>query len=232
MAPKVAERERAVALRKLGKTYNEILKEVPVAKSTLSLWLRDVGLAKRQKQRITRKRIESRLKALKAKRCQKANNLKEADEWAKERLAVVLTDPLMLSGVMLYWAEGSKEYTWSGAQRLDFINSDQRMVQLYITWLLHSLNIPLEQIEFTICVQETYRNEIGRFIDFWSRETGIDRDLFRVFYKKGNTRTLRKNKGRVYNGCLQVCVKKSTVYNRRVAALANHVAQLFDCRVV
>lgn len=48
-------KEKAVALRKEGKVYSEILKEVPVAKSTLSLWLRDVGLAKAQKQRITQK---------------------------------------------------------------------------------------------------------------------------------------------------------------------------------
>ncbi len=38
------EKEKAIALRKQGKTYSEILAKIPVAKSTLSLWLHDVGL--------------------------------------------------------------------------------------------------------------------------------------------------------------------------------------------
>jgi orotate phosphoribosyltransferase-like protein len=33
-------KNKAVSLRKQGKTYSEILKEIKVAKSTLSLWLR------------------------------------------------------------------------------------------------------------------------------------------------------------------------------------------------
>ncbi len=59
MIPKNDKREIAIALRKKGLSYREILKRVFVAKSTLSLWLGDVGLSKKQKQRITQKRIEA-----------------------------------------------------------------------------------------------------------------------------------------------------------------------------
>jgi hypothetical protein len=50
------EKEKAIDLRKKGLSYNEILKKVPVAKSTLSLWFRDIGLAVRQRQRLTAKK--------------------------------------------------------------------------------------------------------------------------------------------------------------------------------
>ena len=50
MLAKIEEKQKAIALRKRGYSYSEILAEVPVAKSTLSLWLRSVGLAKKQKQ--------------------------------------------------------------------------------------------------------------------------------------------------------------------------------------
>ena len=56
MPLKQSEKAKAIAFRKEGKTYSEILKKVPVAKSTLSLWLRDVGLSKTQKQKITVKK--------------------------------------------------------------------------------------------------------------------------------------------------------------------------------
>src|SRR5256885_823388 len=42
-------RERAVALRREGKSYREIREQIPVSKSTLSLWLSDVILTEEQK---------------------------------------------------------------------------------------------------------------------------------------------------------------------------------------
>ena len=36
------EKRRAIQLRKQGQTYGEIVKQIKVAKSTLSLWLREV----------------------------------------------------------------------------------------------------------------------------------------------------------------------------------------------
>lgn len=52
----VAKKQKAIALRRKGKTYSEILTTIPVAKSTLSNWLCSVGLAVPQKQVITEKR--------------------------------------------------------------------------------------------------------------------------------------------------------------------------------
>jgi orotate phosphoribosyltransferase-like protein len=50
-------KQKAIQLRMNGLTYSEILKCIPVAKSTVSLWLREVDLSVPQKQRITKKRI-------------------------------------------------------------------------------------------------------------------------------------------------------------------------------
>ena len=56
---KIKEKEKAIILRKRGMTYSEILDVVSVAKSTLALWLQSVNLSKKQKQRITEKRLAS-----------------------------------------------------------------------------------------------------------------------------------------------------------------------------
>jgi hypothetical protein len=61
-------KKKAIHLRKRGKTYFEILRVIPVAKSTLSLWLREVGLSFPQKQRITEKRIQGQRNAALARR--------------------------------------------------------------------------------------------------------------------------------------------------------------------
>ena len=57
MLAKLKEKQKAIKFRRKGLSYSEILKKIPVAKSTLSLWLRTVRLAKRQKQRLTEKRL-------------------------------------------------------------------------------------------------------------------------------------------------------------------------------
>ena len=53
---KKALKERAIELRKQGLSYNEILLQIDVAKSSLSLWLRDIKLTKEQKNRLKKKK--------------------------------------------------------------------------------------------------------------------------------------------------------------------------------
>ena len=50
---------KAIELRKQGFSYREILKQVPVAKSTLSLWLYSVHLSVPQKQTLTQKKLDA-----------------------------------------------------------------------------------------------------------------------------------------------------------------------------
>ena len=68
MKSKIEEKNKAIELRKQGLSYREILEQIPVAKSSLSLWLKSVKLAESQKQRLTEKKLASARKgALKRK---------------------------------------------------------------------------------------------------------------------------------------------------------------------
>ena len=68
MTVKLKEKELAIKLRRRGLSYNEILRKVPVAKSSLSLWLKSVGLAKKQKQRLTKKKLAAARRGWEARR--------------------------------------------------------------------------------------------------------------------------------------------------------------------
>jgi len=48
---------KAIKLRKKGLSYGEIKRKVPVAKSTLSLWLKTVPLTPKQREYLYTKRI-------------------------------------------------------------------------------------------------------------------------------------------------------------------------------
>ncbi len=67
-------RETAVAMRKEGRSYREIPAEVGVAKSTLSLWLRDVPLTEEQQRALDLRTPEAatrRAKAIRASAAQR-----------------------------------------------------------------------------------------------------------------------------------------------------------------
>jgi len=70
-------KDKAIDLRKQGLSYSEILKKIPVAKSTLSDWLHSVGLSKNQKQRITEKKLAAIKRGGEAKRRKRIEKTKK-----------------------------------------------------------------------------------------------------------------------------------------------------------
>ncbi|MBU1871893.1 MAG: hypothetical protein KKH80_03750, partial [Candidatus Omnitrophica bacterium] len=49
---KILEKDRAIDLRRQGRTFNEILKDISVSKGSLSHWLREINLTDKQLARI------------------------------------------------------------------------------------------------------------------------------------------------------------------------------------
>ena len=109
MIPKITEKDQAIKLRREGLSYREILARIPVAKSTLSLWLRSVHLAKQQKQRLTEKRLAAVYRGAEAKRRQRIELTKVIKNAAIKDIKKITKRELWLMGIMLYWAEGSKK---------------------------------------------------------------------------------------------------------------------------
>jgi hypothetical protein len=208
----------AISLRKKGKTYSDILSEVPVAKSTLSLWLREVGLSKVQKQKITKKRIEAGKRGGAKRHEMRLEKTKRIFAKAKKDINNVTKRDLWIAGVMLYWAEGTKEKESNTGVSLEFGNSDPRMIQLYLKWLDKCLKIERERITFRLFIHENARKDLKKVLLFWVGKTHFPKKHFvYTYFKKHNPKTKRKNLGKTYNGLVMVRVKKSSDLNRMVA---------------
>lgn len=229
MITKTKEKEKAVRLRKDGFSYSEILKEVPVAKSTLSLWLKSVGLSKPQEQRLTEKRLDAILRGAKAKKEQKFTITKEIKDKARKEIGNLSDRESWLMGVALYWAEGSKEKDRAVGVR--FSNSDPEMIRFFLKWLLKVCKINKEDIYFEIYLHETTVGREEELRKYWAKLTGYPLSYFRkTIWKNGKIRTKRKNIGDNYHGQLRVCVKKSTNLNRKIAGWVEGICK--NCRVV
>ncbi|MDD3292989.1 MAG: hypothetical protein PHI45_03265 [Candidatus Pacebacteria bacterium] len=205
-------KEKAIKLRRSGYSYSEILKEVPIAKSTLSLWLRSVNLAKKQKQKITQKRIAGALKGAQARRNQKIATTKKIKDKAKKEIKNINKKDLWLIGIALYWAEGAKEHqTGTG---ISFSNSDDRMILLFLKWLKDIFKIKNSELIYELYIHETANIKQSQI--YWSRKLSITINQLRVYLKKNKIKTIRNNIGDDYHGLVRIKVKKSSNLNRKI----------------
>lgn len=212
MIVKNKEKARAIKLRKSGYSYNEILNKVPVAKSTLSVWLRGVGIAKRQKQRLTLKRKAAQKKAQEACRDKRLKREHFIIRSAKKEIDGISKEDLRLIGIALYWAEGTKQKSSNVSQRVTFNNSDPDMIVLFNKWLKEICNIPQKDLVYSIYIHRTVSRD--RIKIFW--ENLINHKIDRIYFKRHSTKTNRKNIEENYKGLLRIDVRRSTDFNRKI----------------
>lgn len=221
MIKKNKEKIVALRLRKQGKTYGEILKEVQVAKSTLSVWLREVDLSKKQIQVITVKKLEAQKKGALARKSQRL--IRTADIFAKSKieLGAISKRDLFILGVALYWAEGSKERAVQPGSGIQFANSDPKMVHLFARWLTVFAEVSVENITVDLYLHVNHKHRLEEVVRFWETETQLS--VTHTYYKRHNPKTPRKNSGENYHGLVVLKVRSSSHIVRRLAGLVRAI---------
>lgn len=219
-------RIKAIKLRKSGLSYSEILKQIPVSKSTLSLWLRSVGLAKKQKQRITEKKLAAAARGGKVKRMQKLSRVEKIYEEASMELGEISKREFGLIGITLYWAEGAKEKDYAPGSGISFTNTDPRMIRFFLKWLKTAAFVEEKDITLSIYIHDTKKNDLPLIVEFWSQCTGFPKEsLSRIYFKKSKSHTNRRNIGRLYFGTLNIKVKASSRLNRKISGWIQEICR-------
>ena len=215
--------DKAVAMRRRGRSYSEILSLVPVAKSTLSLWLRNVGLSSKQKQRITEKKRQAMKRGWETIRTRKLARVRVIKSAATSEVRTLISDPFWLTGVILYWGEGNKEKPWSSSAKVAFSNMDLSMHKLFLAWIKKYLKVAGKDIRYEVYIHED--SDTYSIARYWRTNLNIQKDQLRIYYKHNVLNTKRKNIGRDYKGVLRICVIKSSTLNRRIAGWIEGVVQ-------
>ena len=217
MSGKIKEKATAIKLRKQGKSYSEILAIVPVAKSTLSLWLRDIGLSTKQSQLFSEKKRQAQLRGGEARRSDRQNRTAVIVNEAKEMIGPLTKRERLLIGTALYWAEGSKEKIYRPSVRLDFANSDPEMIRFHVAWLREVLGVSDIDMQITLHIHENRLAEIDDFKLYWLNATGLKQENFtKPVIKRHIPKTKRHNIADTYHGLVAIRVRSSTMLNRRI----------------
>ncbi|MEU8917034.1 hypothetical protein [Streptomyces nigrescens] len=204
-------RARARELRKQGLTYDRIQVELGCSKSSISLWVRDLpkppARTREEASAIARRGWEATL--------ERRDEARRRTKQAATREIGELTDrELFLIGVGLYWSEGSKSKPYRLSERVIFINSDPDMIRVYLAWL-RLLGVSMERLRFHVHIHESADVEAAE--QFWADLTGVAPSAFgKTTLKKHNPKTVRKNVGADYHGCLMIRVLQCAELYRRI----------------
>ncbi|MGW2605826.1 hypothetical protein ACWC4A_15615 [Streptomyces mirabilis] len=205
-------RDRARELRGQGWTYNEIQAELGCSKSSVSLWVRDLP---HPEPRCTPEEQRARMNAGLARLRAEQDRVREETKQAAAAAIGKLTDrELFLVGVGLYWAEGAKDKPYSRREQVLFVNSDPGMISVFLAWL-DLLQVERERLRFRVMIHESA--DVPAAERFWADHVGADGGSFnKSTLKKHNPKTVRKNVGDNYRGCLVIHVLQSADLYRRI----------------
>jgi transposase len=208
-------RARARSLREEGMDYEEIAAALGVAKSSVSLWVRDLPTPQHLSYAERRERAAEGVRRYWATERAAHEARRAAARTATAAEIGALTDrELVIAGAIAYWCEGSKNKPHRRTDRVIFTNSDPALIRFFLRFL-EVTGTPRTDTRFRVCIHESA--DIDAAQRFWLEVTGASIDQFqRPTLKHHNPTTVRKNTGADYHGCLRIDVRRSSSLYRRI----------------
>jgi hypothetical protein len=208
-------RERARELRTRGLSYNEIVAELGVSKSSVSLWVRDIPCPERFKYVHSERRAEGLRRYHDARAAQRAAE----SEAAAAEIRSLTDREILITGAIAYWCEGTKSKPYRHDDRVIFMNSDPGLIRLFLRFL-DAAGVDRDDLILRVSIHESADTEEAQ--RFWAAVTGVSPSQFRrPTLKRHNPKTARMNVGGSYHGCLRVDVRRSAELYRRIEGWAS-----------
>jgi hypothetical protein len=205
---KSVERLRAIELRRTGMSVKEISKNIQIAASTVSGWLKDIELSPEQRKTLYARQIAAghrgRMIGAEKNRQKKIQTIEAARAIGINAISALTQRELLLVGLGIYWGEGSKSGT------LSFINSDPTMVLLIKKWFECSFQVSTNDFIARVFINEIHRGRELKVITFWSTVLSIPVDQFRKTTFIKSVQKKRYENHEDYHGLLSLRIRRSS----------------------
>ncbi len=195
---KVEEQERARELRARNMTLQDIATDLGVAKSSVSLWVRDVPFTPSKRRTGPQRRPHPFHEA-------KLAQIAALDAEGIQRLGTLGEAAFLAAGAALYAGEGAKR---DGA--VNFANTDERIVGFFCAWLRTFFDIDEARLRVRVYLHEGLDLEGAE--EHWSAVTGVPRCQFRRPYRAAADSSRRLTKHEF--GCVYVCYSCVATHRR------------------
>ena len=189
----------------------DISKQLKVSKSSVSYWVRNVELTKKQRSKLNKNGHS--IEAIEKRRISRiANTQAKRDVISKTALkeaTKLVSNPLWCVGVALYWGEGGK------TQNIARIaNSDPTVIKMMMTFFRGVCHISEEKFHGHIHTFD-HRN-VRKAEEYWSNVSGIDKSNFFKTYKKKSSSSKHKRNTLPY-GTFQIYIHDTDFFFRMMA---------------
>jgi transposase len=202
-------RAQAVRLRETGWSVTDIATELGVAKSTAYQWVKHLPLDPDSPQVQQRRARANELRA--AKWADRRIAAAAGEDVLRERAGAWTGDldlrELLLLGAVMYWCEGAKNKPHRKQYELAFVNSDPRLVEMFLRFV-EATGVARHELRYRLSIHETA--DVAAASRWWAERLGIELERFRPpQIKRHKPRTNRLNIGADYHGCLVVRVPRA-----------------------
>ena len=168
-------------------SYKDIVRILGVARSSVSMWVRDIKLSQNQLKAL--KNRQHTFEVIEKRRVSRLFNesatrrvfLNEGLELMRRRNDI----DLMMLGVGLYLGEGSK----TDRVKIALSNADPRIIQIFVKFLIDTCGYPLSRIHAHIGIHSHL--SINRAEHYWAKISGIPLKQF----SKTSIQASRSGKG-------------------------------------
>lgn len=171
------DKEKAIQLRKEGKSYREIERMLKIPKSTLTGWFQKKIWSNKVKATLSiqaRKASSLRMKILQQKINKERQELYNLTaQIAKGEFQKYKDDPLFRAGLMIYWGEGDNKLI-NGVIRV--VNTDPAMLRLFHLFIqMYLKEVSHKTKAYLVLYPDLVENRCKRF---WSRNIGLPMERF------------------------------------------------------
>lgn len=221
---KTKEKNKALELRQKGESIRDIAKQLEIAKSTVSLWCRDIKLTSKQIHRLHKKMVKGGYKGrMMGARLQYERRLKRIEQWNKsgiEQIGRLSNRDLLIAGLALYWGEGARK-----KRGVSFSNSDPEMIKFMIKFVRRIWRIDKNRFTAYIGINKIHKERVKEVENYWSRVTKIPKEQFtKTTLIKAKNKKNYKNFPLHY-GTLTVKIRKSAELYYQINGLIKGLAK-------
>ncbi len=206
-------RTKAIELRRQGFSYAEIRDHVPLAKSSLSILLRNTVLSKKQtrvlklrRSKIARENIQNKINKI-------HRRTSIIDNTSINSIRTISRRELWFMGIMLCWHERLSRGDVATIQRgIQFASVDKNLIKLFMRWLSEVGHISKNELAFDIFLKERSSKFTHKAIIHWMQVTGCSKKSFSHIYKQNGS-----GHDRVTFGILRIRVRASSMLARQIS---------------
>lgn len=209
---------KAREMRTEGISVRTIAHELNIARSTASLWVRDIILSIEQLEQLRQHSIKGAergriVSALKQKQA-RLNRIEVGKIEGIKNLGTLSDKEFFTAGLALYWAEGNKRM-----KIIEFCNSDPKMITFLLIWFQKFFDLTSVDFKCYIGINIIHEKREQEVKDYWEKITNIPSSQFtKTSFKHSKVHKSYNNFNEHY-GTLSVKILKSSRVLYKIAGL-------------